>query len=176
MRYGKNEKVKVNCRDARRLFASMGRPDADLPLRVQFDQHIETCSRCARDYRLARLSRAVLESAAVVEPVRPDSAFFVALRARIERGRTDEASAHWATGADDGWATILMLTTRQLIPAMALLLLMIIGATFVLGKSPSTTSQVATIPRERVLFGDMYDYPEPTSDDVLQTLVTLEEK
>lgn len=175
MRYGKAEKTKVNCRDARRLFASMARTDADTPLRGLFDQHVETCARCARGYRVARLSRAVLENAAVPAPVRPDKEFFVALRARIERGAS-EASAARSTGIDDGWSAVLMLTTRQLIPVMALLLLMIIGATFVWDGSAETDSQVATLPRERVLFGDMYDYPEPTSDDVLQTLVTLEEK
>ncbi len=175
MKYGKNEKTKVSCRDARRLFVPMARRDVDLSLRVLFDQHIESCARCARDYRFTRLSRAVLESAAVAEPVRPGSDFFVALRARIERGATDGARAQHP-GADDGWAAVLMLTARQLIPVMALLLLIIIGATFVWGRSTGNASQVATIPRERVLFSDMYDYPEPTSDDVLQTLVTLEEK
>jgi hypothetical protein len=31
-------------------------------------------------------------------------------------------------------------------------------------------------PRERVMFSDMYDYPAPTRDDVLETLVAAEEK
>ncbi|HKY06310.1 MAG TPA: hypothetical protein VJQ56_15550 [Blastocatellia bacterium] len=175
MRYGKNEKTKLSCRDARGLRASMARPDADLPLRALFDEHIEGCSRCARDYRLTRLTRAVLDNAAAAEPVRPDTDFFVALRARIERGPAVGANAR-LDSADDGWAAVLMLTTRQLIPVMALLLLIIIGATFFWGNSPAAPGQVATVPRERVLFSDMYDYPEPTSDDVLQTLVMLEEK
>jgi len=68
------------------------------------------------------------------------------------------------------------LTARQLVPAMAVLLLLIIGATLLWNQPPSDASQAAVRPRERVMFSDYYDYPAPTRDDVLETLVAVEEK
>jgi hypothetical protein len=70
----------------------------------------------------------------------------------------------------------LLLTARQLIPAMAVLLLLIVGATLLWNQAPADTNQAAVRPRERVVFSDMYDYPAPTRDDVLETLVAAEEK
>ena len=63
---------------------------------------------------------------------------------------------------------------------MAVLLLLMVGATLLWNRPPTETgqltSQAAVRPRERVVFPDMYDYPEPTRDDVLETLVAVEEK
>jgi len=70
----------------------------------------------------------------------------------------------------------LLVTARQLFPVMAVLLLLMIGATFLWNQQPPDTSQAAVRPRERVMFSDMYDYPAPTRDDVLETLVAVEEK
>jgi len=57
---------------------------------------------------------------------------------------------------------------------------LMVGATLMwngaLPESNQVTSQAAVRPRERVVFPDMYDYPEPTRDDVLETLVAVEEK
>jgi hypothetical protein len=71
-----------------------------------------------------------------------------------------------------------------MIPAMAMLLLLIIGATLLWrsapanwNSSPSPGGRVADIPRrERIVMPDLYDYPAPTADDVLETLVAVEEK
>jgi hypothetical protein len=77
---------------------------------------------------------------------------------------------------DESWTGALLLTAKQLIPAMAVLLLLMAGATLFWGEAPSGVDRAALRPRERVVFGDMYDYPAPTRDDVLETLVALEEK
>jgi hypothetical protein len=72
-----------------------------------------------------------------------------------------------------------------MIPAMAMLLILIIGATLLWNSAPSKWTgspapggQVAEgVPRrERIVFNDMYDYPAPTAEDVLETLVAAEEK
>ena len=79
--------------------------------------------------------------------------------------------------AAESWATALLATARQLIPVMAVLLLLIIGATYMWSAEVAQgTDRVALRPRERVMFSDMYDYPAPTRDDVLETLVAAEEK
>ena len=51
-----------------------------------------------------------------------------------------------------------------------------VGATLLWNQPPQLESSAAVRPRERVVFPDMYDYPEPTRDDVLETLVAVEEK
>jgi len=56
------------------------------------------------------------------------------------------------------------------------LLILIIGATLLWNQPVSDGSQAAVRPRERVMFSDYYDYPAPTRDDVLETLVAVEEK
>jgi hypothetical protein len=35
---------------------------------------------------------------------------------------------------------------------------------------------MALRPGDRILFNDVYDYPAPTQDDVLESLVSVEEK
>ena len=97
--------------------------------------------------------------------------FFRALRARIARG--PELSP---PRAEESWAAALLLTARQLVPVMAVLLLVILGATLLWNQQPPGASQAAIRPRERVMFSDMYDYPAPTRDDVLETLVAIEER
>ncbi|HKG20428.1 MAG TPA: hypothetical protein VKC34_00900, partial [Blastocatellia bacterium] len=125
-------------------------------------------------YRTESLAGTVLDYAGAREPLSPGDDFFVALRARLER---DVESARGGRPApDDSWAAVLLLTSRQLIPAMALLLLFIIGATLIRREQPSAAERAAVRPSERVLFNDIYDYPAPTADDVLETLVAVEEK
>jgi len=121
---------------------------------------------------LFALHRATLDAAASAEPVTPNEQFFRALRARIARGPALSPSRR----AEESWTAALLLTARQLVPAMAVLLLLIIGATLLWNQPLSDTSQAAVRPRERVVFSDIYDYPAPTRDDVLETLVAVEEK
>jgi len=159
----------IGCREARSRFAALveERSEADLA-----KQHVENCSRCALELRLFSLQRATLNAAAAPEPIVPDEDFFKALRARIARG--PELSPR--RREDESWAGALLLTARQLIPAMAALLLLIVGATLLWNQAPSDANQAAVRPRERVVFSDIYDYPAPTRDDVLETLVAVEEK
>jgi len=141
--------------------------------RTAIEQHLHDCRKCEREYQIFALTRATLDAAANTEQVIADETFFRSLRARINRG---PAESKWQP-AEESWASALMLTARQLIPAMAMLLLLIIGATYVWSAEMVPGSdQVALRPRERVMFSDMYEYPAPTRDDVLETLVAAEEK
>jgi hypothetical protein len=123
------------------------------------------------EYRLFALQRATLDLAAV-EPFTPDEEFFKGVRARIARG--PEASR--IRQRDESWAAALFVTARQLVPAMAILLLLMLGATLFWNRPRQLETSASVRPRERVMFPDMYDYPEPTQDDVLETLVAIEEK
>lgn len=173
-----NKEPNIVCRQARRRFAALDEDNAasmsmSVTDRAATNRHVQTCSRCALEYRLFELQKATLDAAAA-EPIAPDEDFFKALRARIARG--PELSSSRRT--DESWAAALLVTARQLVPAMAVLLLMMVGATLFWRQPPTLeTSQSAAVrPRERVVFSDMYDYPAPTPDDVLETLVAIEEK
>lgn len=169
----------IVCRQARKRFAALddgsGSTSISVTERAATNRHVQTCSRCSLEYRLFALQRATLDAAAA-DPITPDEFFFKALRARIARGPELIRSRP----ADESWAAALLVTARQLVPAMAVLLLLMVGATLLWNQPQSETSQVtsqaAVRPRERVVFPDMYDYPEPTRDDVLETLVAVEEK
>lgn len=165
----------IGCRQARKRFAALEETTNPVGLsdteRAATSRHLQTCSRCALDYRVFALQRAALD-ASTAEPFEPDEDFFRGLRARIARG----PEALGPRRQDESWAAALLVTARQLVPAMALLLLFMIGATL-LWNRPAHENQVGAVrPRERVIFPDMYDYPEPTRDDVLETLVAVEEK
>lgn len=172
------EDTNMVCRQVRKRFAALdehrtGPANMSVTERAAAERHLQTCSRCKIEYRLFALQRATLDAAAAAEPITPDDDFFRALRARIARG--PELAP--AKRADESWAAALLLTARQLVPAMAVLLFLIAGATLIWNQAPSAADQTAALrPRERVVFPDMYDYPAPTRDDVLETLVAIEEK
>lgn len=169
-----NDKMDLSCRQTRKRFALL-HVNANLAHVTELEAvktHLQTCSRCALEYRLFDLQRATLDAAASPELVTPDEQFFRSLRARIARGPALTPSRR----AEESWTAALLLTARQLVPAMAVLLLLIIGATLLWNQPPSDTNQAAVRPRERVVFSDIYDYPAPTRDDVLETLVAVEEK
>ncbi|HXG63955.1 MAG TPA: hypothetical protein VNO70_02540 [Blastocatellia bacterium] len=167
-------KVAIKCREARRRFPDLCKHTADASAADAVRLHLQSCEPCAREYRIFSLTRATLDLAAAPEPVRPEEDFFVALRARLARG--PEAAPVLAAATSDSWAAAILLTARQMIPALALLLLLIIGATFIWDNASMNGNNVAVRPSERVLFNDVYDYPAPTRDDVLQTLVAVEER
>lgn len=135
--------------------------------RAATERHLQTCGHCAMEYRLLSLSRAAMDAAAAPEPIAPDEDFFKAVRARIHRG---EASIE---RADESWATALFVTARQLIPAMALLLLLIISATFLWRSVPPKEDQS---PLGRNVLPRLYDDPAPSADDALDSLMAVEEK
>jgi hypothetical protein len=153
-----NEERTISCRAARRAFGT------ETPDRARTKRHLASCQRCAQEYRLFELSRAALDLAAVREPVRPQEDFFVALRARINRGPQETIRP----AADQSWTAALWLTARQLIPAMAVLLLLIIGMTLFFDTStPNGNTMVSN---------SIDDYPDPTPDDIFESLVAVEEK
>jgi hypothetical protein len=164
---------KMGCRTARRgvrlgAEARTVRERAAVE-REAIEHHIAGCSRCATEFRVFNLGKTVLDSMASDETIVPDDEFFVALRARIARGpQTSPESS----------ATLMWVTARQLIPAMAMLLMLILGATLLWGTSNGQRSaqQNAWIPpSDRLLLNEVYEYPAPTTDDVIETLVAVEE-
>ena len=181
----------IVCRVAKKRFAALAeqtestrivpiREGLSVTERAATERHLQTCKRCANEYRLFALGRMTLDAAASRQVVEPGDDFFKALRARIARGEEPARER-----ADESWAAALLLTARQMIPAMAMLLLLIIGATLLWNSapskwnsSPSSGAQMADgVPRrDRIVFNDMYDYPAPTAEDVLETLVAVEEK
>ncbi len=170
----------IGCRQTRKLFAlktgeRAGNQDvSNSRERAELERHLRGCEDCSMKYRIHSLTGTVLDLSGTGEPFTPGDDFFLALRARLERGPRSAQAGRPA--ADDSWAAALLLTARQLIPAMALLLLFIIGATFVWSGQPSSEEAASARPSERVLFNDIYDYPTPTADDILETLVAVEEK
>jgi len=168
----KYDEIKMTCRQTRKHFAVLDEQRLAISERAAAEHHLADCERCALEFRLFALQRATLDAAAAAEPVIADEDFFRGLRARIARG---VETAHLKL-PDESWTGALLLTAKQLIPAMAVLLLLMAGATLFWGEAPSGVDRAALRPRERVVFGDMYDYPAPTRDDVLETLVALEEK
>jgi hypothetical protein len=187
MSKGTNDEATVSCGRARKNFHALTGPAATsraLPIgeklgaaeRAATERHLQTCKRCRREYRLFALGNAAINAAAAPEAVMPGEDFFKAVRAQIARGQRPPA----AERADESWSAALLVTARQLIPAMAMLLLLIIGATLLWNSSPAKvnlpTAQNQIPRRERILLNDVYDVPAPTADDVLETLVAVEEK
>ncbi|HKS39437.1 MAG TPA: hypothetical protein VJX74_02405 [Blastocatellia bacterium] len=183
MSKGSNEPT-ILCRQARKNFSALIEGSRVAPIREKLsvteraatNRHLQTCERCASEYRLFALGRTAMDQAAAPEVITPGEDFFKALRARIARGPERAGPER----VDESWSAALLLTSRQLIPAMAMLLLIIIGATLVSNaepasnKIPTASNQIPR--RERIVFNDVYDVPAPTADDVLETLVAVEEK
>ena len=165
----------IACREARKRFAELDNRESasdriNIAERAAISHHVQTCSRCSVEYRLFALQKVTLDLAAG-EPFSPDEDFFKGVRARIARGPEPIR-----TPQEESWAAALLVTARQLVPAMAILLLLMLGATLFWNRPHQLETSAAVRPRERVMFPDMYDYPEPTQDDVLETLVAIEEK
>jgi hypothetical protein len=56
-----------------------------------------------------------------------------------------------------------------------MLLALIIGATVIWNSNSQNPGELALRPSERIVLGDIYEYP-PTADDVLETLVVVEDR
>lgn len=107
-------KALMTCREARRRFAAFMRAERAGGRPSPVGLHLESCGRCAREYRVFALTRAALDLAAAPAPVRPDEDFFTALRARLARG-PEVIPAPVAATAGDSWAAAILLTARQLL-------------------------------------------------------------
>ncbi len=159
----------MGCRKSRKMFSVLteNHPANEITNEAHkaAQLHLEGCARCAEDFRVFSLSQTVLELAASPEIIEPDKEFFVALRARIARGQ-DNLTIVQTTG-DDSWTAVLWLTARQMLPAMALLLLLMIGATLLWSQpAPAERGNTARI-----------DVTEPTADDVIDsTFIVAEER
>ena len=109
---------------------------------------------------------------------RPDGEQPQSGESKSEEGQgLDQARAGLAKAAelDESWAAALLLTGRQLIPAMAMLLALIIGATVLWNSRSQNANELAFRPSEVIVLSDMYEY-RPTADDVLETLVGVEDR
>jgi hypothetical protein len=156
----------LNCRKARALIAARDITRAE---RAALELHLESCRRCARERLITSLSRAVLES---FDRPAPSQEFFARLRAAIALQKAHRPQ----DGSADQWTALVWVTARQLIPALAALLLLIFVVSWLWSNQPEGRPQMAVRPSERVIFGPEYDYPQPTHDDVLETLVAVEER
>ncbi|MGH9761840.1 MAG: hypothetical protein ACREDR_13875 [Blastocatellia bacterium] len=176
---------KMQCRDAKRAFreadeaglvfaAPIPHEDGRRSLPA-FEGHLENCNRCRDGYRLYRLGKGILRLGGASEPIIPANDWFVSLRARINR----EPAPTDRGGQEEPWQSALWQNARQLIPIMALLLLIVLGATLLWstgsgsGRAADRSSVRAS---DRVFFNEVYEYPQPTTDDVLQTLVAIEDR
>jgi hypothetical protein len=123
--------AKRSCREVKQGFARLmqnrNQEAFSTAEREAFELHLSHCGDCAREYRLFSLTRTALDLAASPQVIEPGKDFYVALRARIARG--NEVSATPRSSADESWSAALLVTARQLMPALAMLLLVIIGAT-----------------------------------------------
>jgi hypothetical protein len=138
--------------------------------RAMLEHHLQACEGCSFEYRIYSLTQMTLNLAAQPEAVEPDENFFKALRARIERG----PDVALAPQQDESWAAGVLVTARQMIPAMAMLLLLIVGASLLWNSSPSKLSNQPPGTSQAQRQRD--DYSEPTPDDVIESFVAVEER
>jgi len=168
----RGEVTTIGCRAARKQFAALIE-QTEAPLVASSRAALRADERAVVEYHLQNC-RATLDAAAAAAPVAPDEDFFRMLRARLARGEPLAPVER----ADESWAAALLLTARQLIPAMAMLLLLIIGATLLWNSGAAIDKGRAPIasqaPRRDRL--DLFDDPAPIAEDVLDTLVAIEEK
>lgn len=157
----------MGCRQTRKKLGLLtGGLASDAESRRAVELHVMNCPHCREELRLSALARSVLDAAASDEAVSPGEDFYRILRARIARGPEI---------APESSATLVWVTARQLIPAMTMLLMLIIGATLLWGQQAPRAQNGWVPPSDRLLLNEVYDYPTPTSDDVLETLIAVED-
>jgi hypothetical protein len=162
----------LTCRQARKLIRGQGwfHPQSAIPedSDSRLRSHLSRCARCEGEARVQRLYRVILtgDSGTVGTAYAPDAAWFRGLSARIERENSPKSLA-----PEDSFAAIVSLVARQMVPVMVALILLIVGATLFWTRAP--VGQVNNYP---VLMNQVVEYPQPTSDDVLGTLLAVEDK
>jgi len=126
------------------------------------------CARCQAEARIDRFYRFILagdREAGATEA--PDETWFKGLRARIEREITAVSGS-----PEDSFARVVSLVARQMVPVMVALVLLIVGATLFWNARPGQ----GTGSTDPVLMNQVVEYPQPTTDDVLGTLLAVEDK
>jgi hypothetical protein len=176
MSTGTGNKEELKCGETRKWVRALERRNSPDEIPDAVLRHLSRCDRCAFQHRLSRLERTVLDLAGAARQVTPDEEFFKGLRARIARG-DDVTGAR--VGNDQTWPLLMWVAARQVLPAMAILLLLIVGATLLWGTG-STQEQMAgsnrpNRPIDRIIVLPESDGYQPTADDVLESLVALEE-
>jgi hypothetical protein len=167
----------MKCRDVRREFALVDqnrRQQSPEALARAVEQHLSECTACAHEYRLYSLSRNVIELSASEKPVSPNTEWFAGLKAAIAR-QSDAAGTR--SLIQDSWTALVWITAKQLIPIMAAVVVIILGASLLWRTNPVSPDRSGIRASDRfVLSGRVYEYPKPTADDVIETLVAVEEK
>jgi hypothetical protein len=170
----------MKCRDVQKEFslpdrnrrqASDGNYDR---LGSAVEQHLSECPACASEYRLVSLGRAVLGLAGTGQPVRPDDDWFAVLKAKIAR---QPEAATTRVLFEESWPGLVWVTARQLIPIMAAVMAIILGASLFWRTNPVPQDRSGVRASDRFVFsGQVYEYPQPTRDDVIETLVAVEDQ
>jgi hypothetical protein len=153
------KETKLSCREVKQRFAlhlkNQSEDSSTTNEREAFKLHLSHCSRCAREYHLMSLTRTVLDLTASPEVIEPNKDFFVALQARIARG--SEIPVIIRNNVEDFWSA-LWITARQLMPALAMILLVILGATLLWQQPASHEGSAEAQYKVRGLTtGDMLD-------------------
>jgi hypothetical protein len=155
-----NEKeTKLNCKEVKQHFAIRLKNQSEGSFttseREAFKLHLSHCSHCAEEYRLLSLTRTVLDLTASPEIIEPNKEFFIALKARIARG--NEIPAIVRSNVEESWLA-LWVTARQLMPALAMILLVILGVTLLWQQPASHEGNAEAQYKVRGLTtGDMLD-------------------
>jgi len=154
------KETKLRCKEVKQRFAlrlkNQSEDSFTVSEREAFEFHLSHCSNCAQEYRLLSLTHTVLDLGASPEVIEPNKDFFVAMKARIARG-SEIPALTTRNNADESWSA-LWITARQLMPALAMLLLVIIGATLLWQQPISHDSNTEAQYKVRGLTtGDMLD-------------------
>ena len=162
----------LKCGDARKWFRAVEQGKAPDDVREAVRRHVAVCGRCAVEHRLNQLEQTVLDLAGAAQQLTPDEEFFKGLRARIARG---DSSVETRSGADQTWTGLMWVTARQVLPAMAILLLLIVGATLMWGSDGPVEEAQYRRPIDRLIVLPESENYQPSTDDVVESLVAIEE-
>lgn len=159
----------MRCRVARGWLREMARGAVSSEDRATLQDHLETCPRCAREARALEATRRLL--GALVEGEGPSSAF-----CRRPWGKLAERRE----GRGEGWIDAFALFAPRLIPAAAVMVVLLGGLTYLI--QPLEPRRVApldrfleasgVIPQE---MGSLSETTILTQDDVLALVLLRDE-
>lgn len=169
--------VSMKCREAQKAFVVLDRTrqsesDSRDLLVEQVERHLSECGDCATEYRIQRLGKAVLRLAGAEPAQGPDREWFAVLKAKIAQ-QSDAVAPRVAS--EDSLPGLVWITAKQLIPIMTAVMVIILGVSLFWRTTvaPQDTGQAS----DRFLFSpQVYEYPQPTRDDVIDTLVAVEDR